>query len=57
MSEVAEHGIVLQQVRKHFGIGQIIDGYKVDVWITERGAKNISSDTTKSVDTNLHRHR
>jgi hypothetical protein len=44
-------------VRERFGIGQIVDGYKVYVRITQRGAKDVASDATKSVNANLHRHR
>jgi hypothetical protein len=40
-------------VRQRFGVSQIVDGYKVDVWITNRRAKNVSSDTTKPIDANL----
>jgi hypothetical protein len=56
MIEIPEHRVVLQQVRKRFGVGQIVDGHKVDVRITNRSAKNITSDATESIDTNLHRH-
>jgi hypothetical protein len=43
-------------VRESSGVSQIVDGYKIDVRITERSAKNVSADTTKTIDTNLHRH-
>jgi len=54
--QIAKHRIVLQQVRESSGVGQIVDGYEVDVRITEGCAKNISADPTETINTNLHRH-
>jgi hypothetical protein len=43
-------------VRKRFGVGQVVDGDEINVWITKRRAKNISPNTTEPVNTNLNRH-
>ena len=54
MLQISEHRIVLQQVRERFGVGQIVDGYKVDVRITDRSTIDVTSDATESIDTNLN---
>jgi hypothetical protein len=56
MIQITEHGVVLEQVRKRFGVSQVVDGDEIDVWITKCSAKNVSPDTTEPIDTNLNRH-
>jgi hypothetical protein len=36
--QIAENGIVLQQVRQRLRIGEVVDRHKFQVWIVERGA-------------------
>jgi hypothetical protein len=43
-------------MRERSGVGQIVNGDEVDVRITDSRAINVSPDTTKSIDSNLHRH-
>jgi hypothetical protein len=31
MIQITEYGVVLQQVRKRFGVGQVVDGHEIDV--------------------------
>jgi hypothetical protein len=39
-----------------FGIGEIVDGDEVDILIRERGAENVASDTSESIDANFYSH-
>jgi hypothetical protein len=43
-------------VSQRFRAGQVVDGYDVNPFVTERGAKNIAADAAKTVDTYLNRH-
>jgi hypothetical protein len=38
------------------GIGEIVDGDEVEVLIGERGAKNVASDASKSINANFYGH-
>jgi hypothetical protein len=48
--------VVLEQVGEGGGIGQVVDRHDFDVWNSVRGTKEITSDSTESVDRNLGRH-
>src|SRR6185295_2582594 len=56
MIEIPKHRIVFQQVRKCFGVGQIIDSDEIDIGIADRSAEDVTSDATKTIDANFHRH-
>ena len=54
--EVAEDGVVLEQVGEGGGGGEVVDGDEFDVGIAERGAEDIASDAAEAVDANLDCH-
>src|SRR6185503_9686187 len=54
--QIAEHRIVLQQVRERFRVRQIVDSDEIDVRITDGVAINISSDASEAINTNLNCH-
>jgi hypothetical protein len=56
LREIAEHGIVLQQVRQRFGIRNVVYSNELNVPVSDRGAHNIASDAAKSVDAYLDGH-
>ncbi len=54
--QVAKNRIVFEQVGQSFGIGEIVHGYEVEVLVSERGAKNVASDASKSINANFYGH-
>jgi hypothetical protein len=56
MREIAEDGIVLEQVREGLGVGYVVDGDELDVLVVERGAHNVPSDAAEAVDADLDGH-
>ena len=54
--QVAEDGVVLQKVREGLRVGHVIDGYKLNVFVIERGAHDVASDAAEAVDANLDGH-
>ena len=56
LRQVAEDGVVLQQMSESLGIGEIVDGNEVEVLVGERGAKNVASDAPKSINANFYGH-
>src|ERR1019366_7156696 len=56
MRQVAEDRGVLEQVCQRFGIGEIVYGDEVEVLVRERGAENIASDASKSINANFYGH-
>jgi hypothetical protein len=46
----------LQQMSQSFWIGQVVDRNEFDIAVTERSAKNVSPDTSESVDSYLDCH-
>ena len=48
--EVAEHRVVLQQVRERRGVGDVVDRDEVDVLVAERGAHDVAADPSEPVD-------
>src|SRR5580658_934216 len=56
IGQVAEDGIVLEQVGERLGIGEIVDGDEVEVLVRERGAKNVASDASKSINADFYGH-
>ncbi len=55
-AEVPHHRVILQQVSQSFGVRNIVDCNNLNVWVVERGTKNIAANPTKTVDTYLHCH-
>ena len=56
VGQVAQDGVVLQQMGQRLGAGQIVDGYDVNFFVIECGTKNVAADAAKSVDAYLNRH-
>ena len=56
VGQVAEDRVVLEQVSQSLGIGEIVDGDEVEVLVGERGAKNVASDASKSINANFYGH-
>ena len=54
--QVAEHRVVLQQMRKRVRAREVVDGDKVDVLVAERGAHDVAADAAEAVDTYPDRH-
>src|SRR5579863_7420864 len=54
--QVAENGIVLQQVSQSFGVGKIVDGHDFDVGIVEGSAKYVASNASKAVNAYFNCH-
>ena len=56
VGQVAENGVVLQQVREGLGVGDVVDGHKLNVFVVQRGAHDVASDAAKAVDSYLDGH-
>src|ERR1017187_6436079 len=54
--EIAEDRVVFEQVREGGGIGDVVHGDKLDVFVVERGAHDVTTDSAEAVDTNLDGH-
>ena len=55
--QVAEDGIVLEQMGQRCRAGQVIDRYKFDFRIAERGPEHVAAYTAKAIDANLYSHK
>ena len=51
--EVAEDGVVLEEVGEGCGGGEVIDGDEVDVGVCEGGAEDVAADAAEAVDAYL----
>jgi hypothetical protein len=51
-----ENGIVLEQVRKRLGIGQIIDRYKFDVSVVQTRTNDVPADPAEAINTYFDCH-
>src|ERR1700675_1465397 len=49
MGQISENRIVLQEMSQGLGIGQVVDGYELQVGVVERGTQNIASDAPEPV--------
>ena len=56
-SQVAEDRVVLQQVRKRGGVGEVVDRDEVDVLRSQRRAHDVAPDAPEPVDPDLDGHR
>ena len=54
--QVAEHRVVLQQVRQRRRVGDVVDGDDVDVVMRERRAQDVAADPSEPVDANPNGH-
>jgi hypothetical protein len=54
--KISQHRVVFQLMRESFRVGNIVHGDEFDVAVAERRSKNISADTTETVDANFDRH-
>ncbi len=54
--QVAQHGVVLEQVGQRGGAGQVVDGDEIDIVVAERGPHDVAADAAKSVDANPDCH-
>ena len=48
--QVAEDGVVLQQMRQCLGVGEVVDRDEFEVLVGERGAQNVAADAAEAVD-------
>ena len=55
--EVAEHRVVLQEMRQRLRVGQVVDGHEVDLVVGQRRAHDVAPDAPESVDPYSNRHR
>ena len=55
--QVAEHGVVLQQMGERRGVGQVVHRDEVDVLVAERRPHDVAADAPEPVDADLHSHR
>ena len=52
--QVAEDGVVLEQVGQGGGGGEVVYGYEFDVWVAESAAEDVASDAAEAVDAYLY---
>jgi hypothetical protein len=55
-AQVAEHRVVLQEVRQRLGIGEVVDTHEIDVVIGQRRAHDVAPDSSEPVDAYSDRH-
>ena len=54
--QVAQDGVVLEQVGERGRGGEVVDGDKLDVGVADCGAEDVASDAAEAVDANLYSH-
>ena len=54
--EIAEDGVVLEQVRQGGGGGEVVDGDEFDVGVANCGAEDVASDAAEAVNAYLYSH-
>ena len=52
----AVHGVIREQIRERFCVGQVIDRDDFEVFVAHRRAKYVASDTSKSIDSDTNGH-
>ena len=57
VGQVAEDGVVLEQVGEGGGGGEVVDGDEFDVGVAKRGAEDVASDAAEAVDSYLNCHK
>ena len=56
MGQVAEDGVVFEQMREGLGIGDVVDGYELDILVIQRRAHDVAADAAEAVDAYLNGH-
>ena len=54
--EIAENRIVLEKVSECGGVGDVVNGDELDIFVIQRSAHDIASDAAETVDTYLDGH-
>jgi len=54
--QIAQDGIVFQQVGESSGVGEIVDRYEFDIAVIERSSEHVPPDASESVDAYLNCH-
>ena len=54
--QIAEDGVVLQKVREGLRVGDVVDGYELNVLVVKRGAHDVATDAAEAVDADLNGH-
>ena len=52
----SEHGIVLEQVRKSLGVGQVVDRHEFDVVVMQTRTNDIPADPAEAINTYFDCH-
>ena len=56
--EATEHRVVLQEMRQHRGIGEVVDGNDVEITaLRSGGPKEVAPDATEAIDSYAGGHR
>jgi len=55
--EVAEHRVVLEQMRERMRTREIVDGDEIDILVAERGPHDVPPDAPESIDPDPYSHR
>ena len=56
MRQIAENRVVLEQVRERSGIGYVVYGDKLNLFVVQRGAHDVASDAAEAIDADLDGH-
>jgi hypothetical protein len=54
--QYAEDGIIFEEMGQGFGIGQVVDGHKLNTRVLACRPKEIPADPAKSIDSDLDTH-
>ena len=57
VGQVTQDGVILEQMGQRCRAGQVIDRYKFNFRIAERGPEHVAADTAKAIDANLYCHK
>ena len=54
--QVAQDGVVFEKMGKSLGIGQIVNGYELEIGIVDGGPENVASNAPEAINTYLDGH-
>jgi hypothetical protein len=54
--QIAEDGIVFKKMGESFGVGEVVDGNDLYIFVGERGAQYVAADAPETINANLYRH-
>src|SRR4029077_19450050 len=54
--QIAEDGVVLQEVRERLRVGDVVDGNELNVLVVDRGAHDVATDAAEAVNAGLDGH-